>query len=299
MITIIKMTIYFGSHIGAAKGTLIRNLKQALEKDAHVVQIFAGSPLSRMTEKTFDEKIKAAPEIKKFITENDMKIFIHSPYTLNFAKDANTEEPYWINALFKELQIAQAMGAEGCVLHMGKAVGKKAEVAEKNMYDNLNAVIDLMDKEKLTVKVFVETSAGQGSELYPTKENSIKELVRFWKQFNAHQKKYLGLCVDTCHIYAAGYDIGTKEQVETFFKDFEKEIGLKHLGIVHINNSLGELGCCADRHACLQYGKIHFDGIVAFVLECYLKKIPIVLETPGAIAEVPLLKEISDLSNKN
>ena len=285
------MQAYFGSHVSFAKLGLLKTLDNLHALGVNAAQIMVGNPMRcRATDNTMAKYEEIGDEVMSRLIQYDMKMVIHSPYTLNFAKDPSEQDAYWIDALLRELTIAQRIGAIGTVLHMGKSVHYGKEVGEDNFHRNLCTVIDRMIELGLDrVKILVETSAGQGTELYPT-VGSLDDLARFYARFTETQKQYVGICVDTCHIFAAGYDISTPEQVAGFFVEFDEKIGLAHLRVVHMNNSTRDLGSRVDRHACLQYGKIGFEGLMAFTERCYQEGIPVILETPAGLDEISILQ---------
>jgi apurinic endonuclease APN1 len=143
------------------------------------------------------------------------------------------------------------------------------------------------------VKLFLETSSGQGSEILPTVHNDMSALAAFFARFPKKYHSKLSFCVDTCHIFAAGYDISTKKQAATFMKEWDEKIGLHHLGVVHFNNSVHEVGCRKDRHACIAHGKIPVEGLVEFGMLAMKRGIPVILETPDGPKEIFVLKEMA------
>lgn len=283
---------YFGGHIPREKGKLVNTLQKLFDAGGNTLQIFVGNPYgSKLNKKDY---LDQGEEVKAFLKAHHGRIFIHSSYTLNFAKSASDEKPYWIDALWEELQIADALGADGCVLHMGKAVKRDLADAQTNMVENLKVVIGRMMKHNTKARIFVETSAGQGSELYPTRDNSIQPLKEFYSRFTSEEKKHIAFCVDTCHIFAAGYDIRTPQQVDAFFKTWREEMGIKTLAVVHLNNSVKDLGSSVDRHACLAYGKIPIEALATFTAHSYYHGIPVILETPAPLEEVAYLVQTAE-----
>lgn len=260
------------------------------------IQVVVGSTIARMSEATFKKYMAEAKDVSSKLKELDMQLFVHSPYTLNFAKDPKSEVdgPYWIEALWKILLVCDAMGAVGCVLHMGKAVSLPVATAKQHFYDNLVQVINRMKANDMHTKIIIETSAGQGTELYPTLSSTLDPLVEFFDQFTEDQRRYMGLCVDTCHIYAAGYDISTTQAADQFWSEFEEKIGLQHLTVVHMNDSVKALGSRVDRHAGLETGKIGLEGLTAFAKKGALYGIPLVLETPTCFRDIIVLRRILD-----
>lgn len=282
-----------GSHAGRdAKGGFPVTLEQMYQMGCKCVQVVVGSTIARLSESAEKKYLKEAKAVKDVLQRLEMKLFVHSPYTLNFAKDPDGEAdgPYWIDWMVRLLKICDAMGAEGCVLHMGKAVGLGVDVAQKFFFENLCSVIDHMGDMK--TKLIIETSAGQGTELYPTLQNNMDPLVEFFEQFTEEQRKHVGLCVDTCHIFAAGYDISTEEGAQRFWREFEERIGLEHLIVVHMNDSMKGLGARVDRHAPLESGKIGLEGLGAFAKQANLYEIPQVLETPTPARDIVVLRRL-------
>jgi deoxyribonuclease-4 len=288
------MQHYYGSHIGKSQNGWLDSLHTAHDRGLSAVQIFIGNPMSgKMSEKTEADYMKVAIGIRKFLATVRMKLFIHSPYVLNFAKDPYNEYPYWVDAMVRELKIAQEMGAEGSVLHLGKAVNNSHSQGAELMYQNVKHLLLCMRENKMTVKLFLETSSGQGTELFATTQNSLQDLADFFERFDATDRLNLGICVDTCHIFAAGYDISTPDQVAAFFTEWENKIGIAHLSLIHFNNSVYGCGSRKDRHSCIEHGAIGVDGLLQFLRVGFERGIPAVLETPGGLDEVSILAAVS------
>ena len=283
-----------GCHFGRDKKLDIAQMFEQLHKDfgARCGQIFVGSPRSpRMSDIAFSKYMEEAKAVRNVIEKHGLKLYIHAPYVLNFCQQ-HDQDPYHVQALIRELKIADAMGAEGCVLHMGKAVKLAVDVAEDVFYANLCKVIDICQTEHIRAKIIVETSAGQGTELYATMQNTLDPLVQFMSKFTATHKKHIRLCVDTCHIFAAGYNINTEADVTRFWKEWEDKIGLEWLAVIHMNNSVKQLGCRVDRHAILSKGSIPMEGIAAFAKAAAKHNIPMVIETPWCQYDIPVLHEM-------
>jgi len=284
--------LLFGSHIGKDKKGWIGSLESVIAAGGNTSQIFVSSPIAKLSESAWKDFQTNGAQIKEFCDKQKHTVFIHSAYTLNFSKNAREEHPYWIDAMVKELTLADMIGARGCVLHMGKAVKLSQEDAEQNMYDNVITLLDRMKSAGIRAKLILETSAGQGSEILATRNNDISRLAAFFKRFPASYHNHLQFCIDTCHIFAAGYDISTKQHVETFFQEWDARIGIKHIALIHFNNSIHDLGSGKDRHACIEYGKIPVEGLQAFAICAGQHGIPLVLETPEGKGEIPLLQKM-------
>jgi apurinic endonuclease APN1 len=255
--------MWIGSHIDASEGDLdclLRNYHQ--KSGGKTVQIVGGSQRFR----------KLAPDVCKYLRKVGMKLFIHSPFSLNLAKEVTFEN---------------ALGAEGCVLHFGKSVKLDRAQAEQHFYDNLVYVLE--NTTNLKAKLYIETCAGQGTDLYATKDGSLDELVRFYSQFTEKQKEKIKLCVDTCHIFAAGYDINNEEGAEAFWMEWQHKLGIESLGVIHMNNSSKPFQSHVDRHAALAHGHIGIRGLTTFAQHADMHEIPMIIETPFLEYDIPVL----------
>ncbi len=285
----------FGPHASKDKrGGFVETLEKLHKRGCGCMQVFVGSTYGRMSEASEKRYMEEAPEVKKALKKLGMKMFVHAPYTLNFAKKAEDGDAYWIEALWTQLKICDAMGAEGVVLHMGKSLKLDLSEAKDVFHENLLQLIGKMKATKCGAMIFIETSAGQGTELYPTLESNLEPVVEFYARFTANQRKYIGLCVDTCHIFAAGYDLGTRVHVQRFWSDFEERIGIAHLGVIHMNNSLKGCGSRVDRHAPLEAGKIDFDALAEFAKLADKHGVPMIVETSAPERDVVVIKKWLD-----
>jgi len=274
------------------------------------LQVFIASPISgRISDKSYDYYLENASKIKEMLNEYQTKLYIHSPYSFNFAKcpinDKDLSSCWWVVAYIKELEIAHNIGAVGCVIHVGKSLDLDIQVATNNMYNSLSYVIKHLKKHKFNSVIILETGAGQGSEMFIATNNSLDNFANFYNLFTNDQKKYIKLCVDTCHIFSGGYDISKPKLCIQFFNEFERKIGLEHLVLIHLNDSVKEYNCNVDRHANLGYGKIGLPGIGTFILMSYMLNIPLILETPEpnpkqiiAIKEIAMIKHLKNIAAK-
>lgn len=266
----------YGCHLSGQN--IFESIDELVLFKGNIMQIFVTNPMGRPAKDALEKYQKLGPKIKEYANKFNIKIVIHSPYTLNFAKEFNIES-YWINIILLDLRIAHEIGAIGCVIHVGKYLDLDINTATQNMYDSLKYIIGIIKKEKLNVKLILETAAGQGTELFVTESNSIDELANFYHRFNKEEKSILKICVDTCHIFSAGFDISTKKKVRYFFILFDKMIGLENLALIHFNDSKTEYNSHKDRHEKIGRGKINLSGLAEFVKQAYRFKIPLVLET--------------------
>lgn len=269
------MTFYFGGHVSSTK--LLKSLQSITELGGNFAQIFIDSPYGKYNPNLIKKYTDLAPSINEYCIENDMKLIIHSPYVLNFGQEV---QPIKMQLIFDELVVAHLINAIGCVIHVGKYLKISEEESIEYMYNNLKTIIDFIKEQGLNSKLILETSAGQGTELFVTTDNSLKPFTSFYHRFSMEDKKYLKICIDTCHINSAGYCIDTRQHVRKLFSDFKKLKILKHIVVIHYNDS--KTPCCSrvDRHESLGYGTIGISALSEILKHAVIHKIPCVLETP-------------------
>lgn len=261
----------FGLHISHFD-SLLETIKDYHKKyNANCFQFFLTSPKRKLFQ-VAKKKLDEMNEIKKYVMEKKINLYIHTSYTLNFANNPKTNDPYWIDSLIKELKYGEKMGVKACVLHLGKQKELTKKEAYLNMFKSLKKVINHTNDQ---VKILLETSSGEGSEL----GHNIEEFSKFYKLFPKKYKDRLGICVDTCHIFSAGYDIRTKDKVDKFFKLLEKLFGIENIELIHFNDSKKSLGSRVDRHEVIGRGKIR-SGLKYFAKKTFEFNIPLLFETP-------------------
>ena len=234
-------------------------------------QIFVNNPrqmLNMPSGKTF----AVIDELGIYVKEYGVKVFIHSPYTINLS-NAYLRTAYWNTALIQELEMGERISSAGVVVHTGKYKEQDKDIGIANMVANLSYAIQIA---KSNVPLLIETPAGQGTELGVT----IEELADIWTAIPAEIRSRVGICIDTCHVFAAGYDITDPVFVKQWLAKFDKLIGLKNLKLVHLNDSRMPLASHLDRHARLLEG-VMGDKLGVFVREIYKLGVPIIVETPG------------------
>lgn len=284
----------FGPHV-SKQTTVLKTLEYAKNTlNASAIQIFVGNPQSgRMTQKTVEKYAQESESVTKFLKQNNMCFVIHTPYVLNFSKDSKCDDPYWINELWNEIKVSQSLGSVGCVLHMGKAVSLDIPTAEKYMIDNIACVADKMEEANMTTKIIIETSAGQGTELFATKDGNLQPIIRLWNSFTEIQRKHIGFCIDTCHIHSAGYKIDTIADINRLFDEWNNSIGIQNLTVIHLNNSITPFNSRVDRHGTLTEGTIPTECLLHFAKRTFEYGIPIILETKGdPVPEIEMLHNL-------
>ncbi|MDD2360774.1 MAG: deoxyribonuclease IV [Syntrophaceticus schinkii] len=209
-------------------------------------------------------------------------VIAHNSYLINLA---SPDEDLWmksLDALIVEVERCAALEIPFLVMHPGAHTGAGEEVGLNRITIALNEVLKRTDNSKVTI--LLESTAGQGSILGGRFDHLAKLLS---ESFNPER---LGICLDTCHIFAAGYDLRTNDACEETFKEFDQIVGLDKLKAIHLNDSQGELGSRRDRHEHIGMGRIGLEGFRWIVNNSELSCLPLILETPKG----PDLKEDRD-----
>jgi len=213
--------------------------------------------------------------IKKELINNNIKLVVHASYTINIAQDWN-EHSWWLKQFLHEIELANYLGAFGIVIHLGKQLKLTNQEGINNMYTSMMYIYDKI--KNWNINIFFETSAGQGSEMC----YDLNEFAYFFNKFKKldKDKDKFRICIDTCHIFQAGYDISNKKNIIKYFNNFEKLIGIRYIGLLHLNDSKNTLGLQLDRHENLGKGYIGKEALEVISKFCLKLNIPIVLETP-------------------
>ena len=210
-------------------------------------------------------------EARNLLYENNIElenIVVHAPYIINLANNEKKESYLFaIDFLKDEIKRAYALGSEKLVLHPGSFVNLDLDTGIKNIINALNEVLT----PNQAVKICLETMAGKGTETCFKLEH-IKRIIDGVK----YPDKIM-VCLDTCHLNDAGYDMG---DFDSFLKEFDKIIGIDKIGCVHINDSKNEIGTHKDRHENIGFGTIGFDNLLKIIYDERLKNVPKILETP-------------------
>lgn len=280
------MELIIGSHVSFNKDEqMVKSVKEALSYKANTFMFYTGAPQNTKRVE-LDESL--ALEAKKMMEENNIDInnvVIHAPYIINPANDKNRD--FNISFLKQEISRAHFLGINKLVLHPGSHVGLGVDKGIENIIEVLKeAIIDDND-----VDICLETMAGKGSEVGRTFEE-IKRII------DGVDNKHIKVCLDTCHINDAGYDLSNFDKV---LDEFDDIIGLDKLSVVHINDSKNEINTHKDRHENVGYGYIGFDNLIKVIYHDKLKNVPKILETPYTGIDKsypPYLFEIEMIRNK-
>lgn len=275
-----------GLHIKQSDVMLDSIKKYYEEYKISCVQFFLHSPIKRI-KKLSDEKKKELTNISHYCHDHKIRIFIHAPYTVNIGKTLtnpkSSQLDWWIASVIKELKIADSLGVKSVIIHLGKALELDKQIAIDNMYLSLQVIAKHISKAK--VELLLETSAGQGTELL----SNIDDYLQFYKSMTSEMKKKIFLCLDTCHMFAAGNDIKTKSGVQKLFKKIDDVVGINSVHLIHLNDSSTEFNSHHDRHASIGTGYIGKETLLEVFNIAEKNNIQMILETPKDTIENDLL----------
>lgn len=283
------MNLIIGSHVSfRSNNQLIGSVEEALSYKANAFMIYTGAPQNTNRAPINPAFTKAGHELMKTNGIDYQNVMVHAPYIINLANNAGDNNRFAISFLKGELTRVASLGLKYVVLHPGSSVKL---TKEEGLINIVNALNDVLNNE-LDVTILLETMAGKGSEIGNFED--IKYIID-----HVNYKDKIGVCLDSCHIHDAGYDITNPDQL---FNDFDQIIGLKYLKCVHLNDSKNIKGSHKDRHENIGYGELGFDNIINLVYHPALNNVPIILETPYTkhmeIANPPYLFEIEMLRKK-
>ncbi|MCE1247300.1 MAG: deoxyribonuclease IV [Firmicutes bacterium] len=264
-----ELFMRIGGHFSISGG-LNRSLEQTKEAEGNTVQIFSKNP-GQWRGKEIDPK-----EAENFRNEAKAQgiypVLVHDAYLINLATNREGLMKKSLAAFTDEIERAELIGAHYLVTHMGAHTGLGEDVSLGILADNVMHCIE--QTKNSNVKVLLETTAGQGTQL----GYKFEHIGRVMKSTGMHTR--IGVCLDTCHIFAAGYDISTEEGYKRTIDSFDKEIGLKHLLAVHLNDAKKPCGSRVDRHEHIGQGFIGMEGFTRLINDPVFCDIPLILETP-------------------
>jgi len=276
-----------GSHVGmSSPDYLVGAVKEALSYEANTFMFYTGAPQN--TRRTEIEKLKIE-EALVLMKENNIDlndVVVHAPYIINLGNTIK-EETYElaVEFLIKELDRVKAIGCNKLVLHPGAHVKAGVEAGLDSIVKGLDEVLS----HNHGIDICLETMAGKGTELGRSFEE-IKYMID-----NVKDNTYLKVCLDTCHVHDAGYDLSDFDSV---LESFDSIIGLDRLAVIHVNDSKNERGASKDRHENLGYGHIGFDNLSYIVNHPKVSHVVKILETPWVDDQPVYKKEIEMLRSQ-
>lgn len=274
--------VYLGCHLTSSKG-YVNMAKKAVSIDADTLQFFTRNPRGGKAKEINPEDVKRYLELAE--TNKFGKVVAHAPYTLNpCSKEQKTRE-FAHMVMTDDLERMEYIPGNYYNFHPGSHVGQGVDAGIDMISEMLN---DIMRPEQTTT-VLLETMAGKGSEI----GRSFEELKRIIDKVSLKDK--IGVCLDTCHVHDAGYDI--VNDFDGVLSEFDEIIGLKYLKALHINDSKNPMGARKDRHDIIGAGYIGKDAFAKILNHPKIQGLPCVLETPqeslaGYGEEIKMLREM-------
>ncbi len=269
-----------GSHVDYKKDSgLYGSVLKSLGFGSTTFMFYVGAPQNTKRCEVDLELTKKGWELMKENNIDINNVIVHAPYIINMANKTNFD--FNVEFLNSEIKRVKELGITKMVIHPGSHVGQGIEVGIKNIIDVLN------ECDFNGVEILLETMAGKGSEV----GSNFSEL----KQIIDGVNKKLYVCLDTCHLNDAGYDVSNFNEL---LNEFDKVIGLDYIKCVHINDSKNIIGSRKDRHENIGYGTIGFDNMIKIIYNDKLKDVPKILETPYINDLPPYKEEIESILNK-
>ena len=275
--------MHIGCHLSSSKGFAAMG-RQALELGADTFQFFTRNPRGSQA-KDLDEADAAA--LLALLQERRFApVVAHAPYTLNLCGAQENNRAFALETMADDLRRLEHLPGQLYNFHPGSHVGQGTEAGVDLIAQGLNQLL----KPDLSTTVLLETMAGKGSEV----GGSFEELRAILDRVEQTDK--LGVCLDTCHVWDAGYDIAGN--LDGVLEEFDRLLGLDRLRAVHLNDSKNPLGSHKDRHACIGEGCIGLEALVRIIRHPVLRDLPFCLETPNDLAgyarEIALLRQAAE-----
>ena len=268
-----------GARVSPAGG-LPKAIERGVERGCRAIQIFNQSPRMWKPTSYRDEDVAAFREAMAASPID--AVLIHAVYLVNCASEDPDIRAKSLASLTNSLRVGQAIGAAGVVLHPGSA--KSGDVGEA--IARAGAAIGEALAESEGCELHLENTAGAGGTL----GRSFDELARLLDGAGAGAR--LGVCLDSCHLFASGYDIRSAKGMSGVLREATRKLGRGRVRSLHLNDSQTPLGSNRDRHANVGAGELGEDGCAAFLSAPGLQRLPCVLETPGLNKEGPPREEV-------
>ena len=283
-----KDSVKIGAHVPTSGGMATRSIEYALTIKAEAIQIFASSPRTWATSTPnpqMDEKFREKT------TEHNIEPYVHASFLINLGSPTQSTYENSLSATAYSLKRGREIGAKGVVVHTGSAVDESHVVnAWKQIHEGVMPILNnLKDDDPW---LLLEPTAGQGQSLV----KKLDDLTKYFETLEWHPK--VGVCLDTCHVFAAGHDIKKPGGMRETLDLLVEIVGLERIQLIHANDSMDICGNLKDRHQNLGKGEIGIEPFAELLAHPVVAKAPLILETPGAElehgSEVKLLKSMRD-----
>ena len=265
-----------GAHLPLAAG-MVRAADRAAAIGASAMQVFVDNPTSWRRRPTLPPEL---PAFRRRLADHDIApLSVHAPYIVNLA---GPDEESWersVALMANELRVAAAYGAAFLNLHTGSHRGSGIDVGTARLAEGLRRVLEAAGDEGGDVVLLLENGAGGGFGLGSTPEE-LGAIDRAAAALGVPRER-IGFCLDTAHVWVAGFPVGTAEGVDALLAEIDAQVGLDRLRLVHLNDSRSEVGSGSDHHEHLGSGRIGHDGLARFLVHPGLCNVAYIIETPG------------------
>jgi deoxyribonuclease-4 len=258
-----------GVHVSIV-GSIDMAVDRASERNCDTFQLFTRNPRQWKLRRLTDENALAF--INKLSATKIEPVVAHMPYLPNIASPRFLVRKKSVDALESELERCGHLKIPYLVAHLGSHLGAGREEGRRNALNSIDTALSRIDNG---VMLLLENSAGARNSMCST----FEEIQTMIDRIDRYDDR-VGICFDTCHGFAAGYDLRTENAVKSTFSSFGRLIGLKRLKIIHANDSKGELNSRTDRHEHIGLGRIGEDGFRAILHHIDLRDLPFIMETP-------------------
>jgi deoxyribonuclease IV len=271
--------VLFGAH---CSGGVKKALDNAVGMDADAVQLFVQSP---RTWRFPEHKPEDLARFRDRRSESDVAALVHALYLVNLATPDDAMYEKSVSTMRSTVDAACAIEADAVVFHVGSHLGAGFDAGLERV---VPALVQVLDRCSDTTWLLMENTAGTGA----TIGRSLNELAVIFDALGRHER--LGVCLDSCHLYASGVDVTDRVALDALLDDLDARIGLDRLRALHANDSKAPLGSNRDRHDNIGAGLIG-EGLGAFLSHPKLQELPVVLEVPGEDGHGPNAEEIRKL----
>jgi len=257
-----------GVHTSIAGGVHL-SLTRARELGCTTMQIFSHNPRQWHVSRMSDEEVRQFRELRGVIEIEP--VFIHTSYLINLAALHPDILDKSVQLLIREMELADALGAEYVVLHTGSASEDSGDNARRRASDAMRIVSGY---RTWNARLLLENTAGERGDI----SSKIRDLAEIMNA--AGSALVAGICLDTCHAFQAGYDLSSEEGLDEIVREIEREIGLERVRLIHLNDSKRAFNAGVDRHEHIGTGEIGKEGLKRIIHHPSLKDVPLILETP-------------------
>lgn len=277
-----------GAHVPTSGGMANRSIEYATAIKAEAIQVFASNPRGWATP---EPNLEADAAFRQKANDLDIAVYVHAPFLINLGSPTEGTYKNSLASTAYSLKRGRDIGAHGVVIHTGSAVDEgHVEKAWKQIRTGMMPILEKLETDDPWL--LLEPTAGQGQSLV----RKLDDLTKYFDALEWHPK--VGVCLDTCHVFAAGHDIKSKGGMTATIDLLVTVVGAERIRLIHANDSMDVLGSLKDRHQNLGVGEIGTKPFSELIAHPAIADAPLILETPGEEpehgSEVALLRKIRD-----